>query len=316
MIKEEVKRMRELTGFKLEWILEKLSIGRATFYRWLNGKETPKIPFVHPLKVLKEEEDIVVKYAKLNPGIGYKKLTYLMVDENIVYLTPPQVYGILTKYNLLNKWGNVKGKAEKEYREKPTKINEHWHTDIMYVRIGEIWGFLVAILDGFSRYIIRWKLLPDISSKSVSLFIQEVLDKNPGVSPKIIHDNGSQFISKEFREVISMANLIDIRTRRNHPETNGKIERWNGLLRQEALRKDYPITFSEAEKLITKYIDYYNNERLHSSINFLRPIDYYKGNPEKILKEREDKILRAKESRKIKNKEYNLKLKLSLGATD
>jgi len=72
----------------------------------------------------------------------------------------------------------------------------------------------------------------------------------------------------------------------------------------------------EAERLITKYIDYYNNERLHSSINYLRPIDYYKGNPEKILKEREDKILRAKESRKIKNKEYNLKLKLSLGATD
>ena len=97
---------------------------------------------------------------------------------------------------------------------------------------------------------------------------------------------------------------------------NGKIERWNGLLRQEALRKDYPITFSEAESLIAKYIDYYNNERLHSSINYLRPIDYYKGNPGVILKEREEKILRAKESRKIKNKEYNLKLKLSLGATD
>ena len=113
-----------------------------------------------------------------------------------------------------------------------------------------------------------------------------------------------------------MANLIDIRTRRNHPETNGKLERWNGLLRQEALRKDYPVTFKEAESLIAKYVDYYNNERLHSSINYLRPVDYYKGNPEEILKEREDKLLRAKESRKIKNKEYNLKLKLNFGATD
>ena len=186
----------------------------------------------------------------------------------------------------------------------------------MYIKIGEIWGFLIAILDGYSRYIVGWKLLPDISSKSVSLFIQEILDKNREISPKIIHDNGSQFISKEFREVISMANLIDIRTRRNHPETNGKLERWNGLLRQEALRKDYPVTFKEAESLIAKYVDYYNNERLHSSINYLRPVDYYKGNPEEILKEREDKLLRAKESRKIKNKEYNLKLKLNFGATD
>jgi len=308
--------MKELTGFNLKWILEKLSIGRATFYRWLRGKETPKIPFVHPLKVLKEEEDTVVKYAKLNPGIGYKKLTYQMIDEFIVYLTPPQAYRILTKYNLLNRWGYVKGRAEKEYKEKPTKPNEYWHTDIMYVKIGEIWGFLTAILDGFSRYIVGWKLLPDISSKSISLFIQEVLDRTSGISPKIIHDNGSQFISKEFREVISMANLIDIKTRRNHPETNGKIERWNGLLRQEALRKNYPVTFSDAERIISKYIDYYNNERLHSSINYLRPYDYYKGNPDEILKEREDKILRAKEVRLIKNKEYNLKLKLNFGATD
>ena len=122
----------------MEWILKKLSISRATFYRWIKGKETPKIPFVHTLKVLKEEEDIVVRYAKLNPGIGYKKLTYQMIVDIIVYLTPPQVYGILTKYNLLNRWGNIKGRAEKEYREKPTKVNEHWHTDIMYIKVSEI----------------------------------------------------------------------------------------------------------------------------------------------------------------------------------
>ena len=206
-IKEEVKRMKELTGFKLEWILERLSIGRATFYRWLSGKETPKIPYVHPLKVLKEEEDICVKYARQNPGIGYKKLTYQMIDENIVYLTPPQVYVVLLSHNLLNKWGNVKGRAEKEYREKPTKPNEQWHTDIMYVKIGEIWGFLKANLDGFSRYIVGWKLLTDLAGRSVSLFTQEVLDKNPGISQEIIHDNGSQFISKEFREVIALEQI-------------------------------------------------------------------------------------------------------------
>ncbi len=239
-----------------------------------------------------------------------------MIDEDIVYLTPSQVYGILTKHNLLNKWGNVKGRVEKEYQNKPTKPNEHWHTDIMYVKISEIWGFIVAILDGFSRYVIDWKLLLDISSRSISLFTQEVLDKNKGVSPKIIHDNGSQFVLKEFREVISMANLIDIKTRRNYPETNGKIERWNGLLRQEALRKDYPVTYEEAERIIAKYIDYYNNERLHSSINYLRPVDYYKSNPYRILKEREEKILKAKEYRKMKNKEYNIKLKMEIQTTD
>jgi len=77
----------------------------------------------------------------------------------------------------------------------------------MYVKIGEIWGFLKANLDGFSRYIVGWKLLTDLAGRSVSLFTQEVLDKNPGISQEIIHDNGSQFISKEFREVIALEQI-------------------------------------------------------------------------------------------------------------
>lgn len=220
----------------------------------------------NPLKPLKSEEDAVIAYAKSHPGTGYKKLSYQMLDEGIVALTPSQLYRILGKENLLDRWGKTRGVAGKEYKDKPTKPNEHWHTDIMYIKVLGMWCFLIAVLDGFSRYVVGWKVMLDMTAKSVSLFMQEVVDRTGVKSVKLINDNGSQLISRDFREVLLSADIQQIRIRRNHPQSNGKSERFNGLVRRECLRPANPVTVMEVEKVVGQYIDEYNNRRLHSSL--------------------------------------------------
>lgn len=309
MIKAEIAGMKEKTGLRTGWILKQLGIGRTTYRRWLNWKKPLKKGFVHPLKPLKSEEEAVIGYSKGHPGVGYKKLSYQMLDEAVAALTPSQVYRILDKENLLDKWGKTRQEAGKEYKDKPTKPNEHWHTDIMYIKVLEMWCFMIAILDGYSRYVVGWKIMLDMTAQSVSLFMQEVIDRTGIKSVKLINDNGSQLISKDFREVLLSADIRQIRIRRNHPQSNGKSERFNGLVRQECLRPESPVTVTEVEKVVGRYIEEYNNHRLHSSIDYMRPVDYYRGNPEEIKKLRDEKLAIARERRLAANREFNRMLK-------
>ena len=309
--------MKEKTGLSLVWLLKHLDIGRTTYYNWLNWKPREKKGFVHILKPLQWEEESVIGYAKDHYGIGYKKLAYQMLDKGIVSLTPPQVYRILKSRNLLDKLGRVNSFAGKEYKDKPMKPNEHWHTDIMYIKRLEMWCFLIVILDGYSRYVIGWKVMLDMTAQSVSLFMQEVIDNNPclsvlhkiGDSVKLINDNGSQLISRDFKEVLLSANIQQIRIRRNHPQSNGKVERFNGLVRQECLRPHSPVTLNEVKKVIREYVDYYNNHRLHSAIDYMKPVDYYKGNVFEIQMQREEKLKLARERRVEENRTFNQGLK-------
>lgn len=245
MLKAEIKKMKATTGFSLYWVLRHFGIGRATYYRWLNYKARQDKGFVHPLRVLNWEKESVIAYAMKHSAVGYKKLTYQMLDEGIVALSPSQVYRILSKEGLLDKWGRTAGLATKEYRDKPERANEHWHTDIMYIKVLGMWCFLISVLDGYSRYVVGHKVMLDMTAQSVSLFMQEVIDKTGVNTVKLINDNGSQLISKDMKMVLSGAGITQIRIRRNHPQSNGKAERLNGLIRQECLRPNSPVTFLE-----------------------------------------------------------------------
>ncbi|MEO0263408.1 MAG: DDE-type integrase/transposase/recombinase [candidate division WOR-3 bacterium] len=188
------------------------------------------------------------------------------------------------------------------YRYKPTRPDEQWHIDIMYIYIKGRWYFFVGVLDSYSRYIVYWDLVLSMDQGSIKGVIQEALEKNPGKKPRIVHDNGSQFISKEWRKLIKEYGLEDIRTRKNHPESNGKIERFHRTIR-EALSEEGIRDYWHAIEVIGEYVRYYNEKRLHAGIRYLRPVDYYRGNPEERIRERKEKLEKGLKERIEKNKE-------------
>ena len=255
-----------------------------------------------------EEIQAVLAYRDLHPSIGYRKFTWQMVDANIAFLSESKVYDILSAHNRLQGWNKVdNAETAKEYRHKPKHVHYHWHTDIAYIKVGGILYFLIMMLDGYSRYLLEWELMTDMLGGSVETFVQRVKEKYPYARPKLIHDNGSQFISHDFKRLLQKLEIQQIFTRRNHPQTNGKIERLNGTVKQEALRPGQPCDFQEAWEILNKYSYEYNHQRLHAGISFLRPADMFFGRSGLILNERLEKIENARADRKSLNREERMK---------
>lgn len=231
-----------------------------------------------------------------------------MVDANVAFLSESKVYDILSEHDRLQGWSRVEnGATEKEYRHKPKHVHYHWHTDIAYVKVGGIFYFLIMMLDGYSRYLLDWELMTDMLGGSVENFVQRVKDKYPHAKPRLINDNGSQFISHDFKRLLQKLEIQQIFTRRNHPQTNGKIERLNGTVKQEALRVGQPSDFQEAWEILNKYSYEYNHQRLHAGINFLRPADVFFGRGKMVLNERREKVEHARANRKSLNKADQMK---------
>ena len=104
----------------------------------------------------------------------------------------------------------------------------------------------------------------------------------------------------EFRTVLKRNNLTQKLIRPHTPEQNGIVERANKTMR-ESLVSVILADFEQARHEISKIVEYYNNKRRHSSLNYLTPIQYYRGNPEELLSIRESKIERARILRRERN---------------
>jgi putative transposase len=300
MIMEDIKREQERTKLSTSRLLQFWEIKRSTYYNW-TGISIP-IQRRSVLRVLPEEEQAVIDYRRHHREVGYRKLTWMMNDEEVAAISESSVYQLLSRHNLLGPWRKESSDAEKEYRHKPTRVHEHWHTDLAYVKVRGVFYFLIMLLDGYSRYVLDWELMPDMLGSSVENFIQRCREKFPQGAPKLIHDNGSQFISRDFKLLLSRLDIQQVRTRRNHPETNGKMERLNGTLRQEALRIETPGSYTQAEQVIGDFVRLYNHHRLHAGIKFLRPVDLFEGRGNEVLRKRRERLEASRAARIFANK--------------
>lgn len=306
-IVQDIELQIKRTSFSCEYFLRLYGLPKSTYYGWFDehGKLKPPADrkVVNDRKILAIEIAAVVAYRQLHKDVGYRKLTWMMIDENIAALSESAVYQILSHHGLLYGWARPDSEGtEKEYRSKPQYPHHHWHTDIAYIKIGGIFYFLIMLLDGYSRYLLAWDLMSDMRTSSVENFITAAKEKYPHAKPKLIHDNGSQFISHDFKQLVTKLEIQQVFTRRNHPQTNGKIERLNGTVKSEAIRPAAPTDYQEAWNILNEYSLNYNHQRLHAGIDFMRPADLFFGRAAQVKKERKSKILNARLHRKQVNK--------------
>jgi hypothetical protein len=106
--------------------------------------------------------------------------------------------------------------------------------------------------------------------------------------------------------------LEDIPIRVRHPESNGRIERYHRSVREEGLGDEEIADLYQARDLLEQWVRYYNEGRLHSALNYLRPVDYYKDDPEALLTERKRKLKEAATRRKEVNRWIDL-MKIDAG---
>jgi transposase InsO family protein len=228
---------------------------------------------------------------------GYKRLTYVLQNEFEAGVRAHQVHAVLQEERLLGMRAVFPPFSLKK-PEAPNSPNQVWHIDLMYLRVQGRWYYLADILDAFSRYIVHWTLNATMQTHTVTLTVQEALDKwKPAKPPAIVHDSGCQFLSKDWRDFAEHHGMPSIRTRVAHPESNGLIERLHRTHRAEALADTESWTLEKAMQEMAKWVATYNNRRPHFALHGLPPVVYYLGEPDAAMAQRENFVLNAAESR-------------------
>jgi transposase InsO family protein len=223
-------------------------------------------------------------------------MSYMMLDENIVAVSPSSVYRVLTGHGLLRRWPQAQTKKGQGFVQ-PLQSHEHWHIDISYLNICATFYYLCAILDGFSRYVVHWEIRDSMTNAEVQIVIQRARERFPEARARMITDNGPQFTAKELKEFLRLSGMTHVRTSPYYPQSNGKLERWNGTFKRECIRPRVPTSKDDAIRIAGEYIDYYNNYRLHSALGFITPRDKLMGRAEIIFQERKQKLNEAREKR-------------------
>ncbi|HMQ68236.1 MAG TPA: integrase core domain-containing protein [Ignavibacteria bacterium] len=221
----------------------------------------------------------------------------MMIDENVVAASPSAVYRILRRAGLLNKWNNTKKSSKGRGFEQPSGPHRHWHVDIKYVNFKGTFLFLISVIDGYSRYIVHHELRQNMEELDVEITVQKALEKFPRFAPRIISDNRTQFISKDFAIFLKTSELQHVRTSIAYPQANGKIERFHRTINEEHLKKTSMINLEDARKQINDFVEVYNTKRLHSSLFYLTPNDFLNKTFQEKLDVRERKLQEARNNR-------------------
>ena len=142
--------------------------------------------------------------------------------------------------------------------QQPTQPHQHWHVDISYINICGTFYYQCSVLDGYSRYLVHWELRRSMTEAEVEVILQRAHERYPDAKPRIISDNGPQFIAKDFKEFVRQVGMTHVRTSPYYPQSNGKIERWHQSMKAECIRPQTPLSEEDARRLMTKYVEHYN----------------------------------------------------------
>jgi len=286
----------ELPATRLvKWI----GVGMSKFYDWRArygkvNEHNRLVPRDHWLEAW-EREAILTFYAE-HPLDGYRRRTYMMMDADVVAASAATVYRVLQRAGCFARWNRNEIAKGKGFQQ-PLAPHEHWHVDISYVNICGTFYYLVSVLDGCSRFLVHWELRESMREADIEIVLQRAREKFPDATPRVITDNGPQFIARDFHEFIRLCGMTHVRTSPYYLQSNGKIERWHGTLKRDCLRPHVPLSLDDARQLVASFVDHYNHVRLHSAVGYVTPADKLAGRETAIFAERDRKLAAARERR-------------------
>lgn len=270
-----------------------LGIPKSSYYRWRMGRVNP-VAAARPWNRITPAEEVKIKViARESPELSSRQLSAWITDNAGFAVSESTVYRILRREGLVKRQ-ETQPLAAKEYHTKTTGPHQMWATDASYFRVVG-WGYyyLVTVMDDYTRFILAWKLQKDMSANSLIEVVQEAVDAT-GMTDvpvedrtRLLSDNGSGYISRAFQDYLRLVGIRHILSAPFHPQTNGKVERYQQSLKKEVNQLPYEWP-SELERAIAAFVEYYNYRRYHKALGDVTPADVLFGRREAILERRKE----------------------------
>jgi transposase InsO family protein len=300
-----VRRWSEKTEIRVGRFLSWLGIRASKFYDWRQrygrvNEHNGWIPRDFWLEAW--EKAAIIQFHREHPLEGYRRLAFMMLDGDVVAVSPASVWRVLRGAGLLSRW---KGKPSRKGTgfEQPLQPHQHWHIDVSYINLSGTFYYLCSVLDGCSRFLVHWDLRESMREADIEIILERAKEKYPEAKPRIISDNGPQFIARDFKEFIRISGMTHVRTSPYYPQSNGKLERWHKSLKSECIRPLTPLTLEDARRLVQSYVDHYNGVRLHSAIGYVTPKDMLAGRQAEIHATRDRKLEQARQQRQLRRQQ-------------
>ncbi|MGO9269445.1 MAG: transposase [Terriglobia bacterium] len=296
-----MRRWSDSTEIAARTLILWLGLASSKFYGWRQryGKVNEHNGWIPRDSWLEDwEKRAMIEFHDRNPLEGYRRLTFMMLDADVVAVSPSSVWRVLHGAGRLGRKGKPSNKG-KGFPQ-PLQPHQHWHVDISYLNLSGTFYYLCSVLDGYSRYLVHWELRQSMTEAEVEIILQRAREQFPQVKPRVISDNGPQFIARDFKEFIRICGMTHVRTSPFYPQSNGKIERWHQSLKGECVRPGAPLSLDDARRLVAGYVDHYNRIRLHSAIGYVTPLDKLEGRESQIFAARDRKLEEARRQRQLR----------------
>jgi putative transposase len=296
-----VRHYTTLTELAAVRLLGWMELSPRKYHRWRDryGKANehnalvPRDHWIEP-----QERQAIIAFAREYPLEGYRRLTFMMLDRDIVAVSPSTTYRVLKEAGLLQPW-NSKPTRKGTGFVQPLEPHEHWHVDFSYLNIAGTFYYLCSVLDGCSRAILSWDIRTAMKEADAEIVLQKAHETYPGFRPRIITDNGSQFVAKDFKAFIRHFQTSHVLCSPHYPQSNGKIERFHRTLKEQAIRPKTPLSLEDAKRIAGTFIDHYNQVRLHSALGYVAPVHRLANQHRAIFQQRDQKLENARQHRKL-----------------
>ncbi|WP_346034129.1 IS3 family transposase [Erythrobacter westpacificensis] len=314
--KLEIIRIVEQSHLPAKRTLDQLGVARRTFYRWYDrylegGPEAlhdrPSAPSRVWNRIGNDIQDQIVEMALEQTDLSPRELAVRFTDEKRYFVSEATVYRLLKAHDLITSPAYTVIKAAEAFHTQTTRPNEMWQTDFTYFKIiGWGWVYLSTVLDDYSRYIIAWKLCTTMKAEDVTDTLDMALaasgcdHANVLHKPRLLSDNGPSYIAGELAEYIEANRMSHVRGAPFHPQTQGKIERWHQTLKNRVLLENYFLP-GDLETQIEAFVEHYNHQRYHESLDNVTPADAYFGRAAAINKRRERIKRKTLEHRRLQH---------------
>lgn len=266
-------------AYTLRWLFQIAEVSKAGYYKW---RKYPNVQRLRQKKDMWHKEHILSIHRQL-PYYGFKRMTRTLAREGMV-MTHKRVRRLMRELGIqfiIRKkrpfYGRktsviFKNHLNREFQAE--KQNQKFVTDITYVRIGEQFAYLSAMLNLYNNEIVAWELSSRNDLDLVLTTLRQLEEKSLTTKPLFHSDQGFQYTSKSYTKQLEKLGFVGNHSRRGNCFDNACIESFFSHLKTEKLYLVRPKTYEMAYRAIQEYIYFYNTERFQEKLHDLSPIEY------------------------------------------